>query len=196
MQDLGTVNLLFAVWDTRGWVEFKRGDSELAEKYILPAWQAGGSGDEAEHLGEIYEKRGKRDQAIDYYTQALVAETPSSDARAKLTALGVTDVDKRMAAARANATHGQTVPLNKADKGTAEFYLLISPSKVEQVKFIKGDENLKSLSDTLQNTDVKMKFPPQAQSHVVRRAVVRCGSTAPAPCTLELLPSTEVRSLE
>ena len=196
MQDLGTVNLLFAVWDTRGWVEFKRGDVDAAEKYILPAWEGGGAGDEAEHLGEIYEKRGKREQAIDYYVQSLVAESPSSDARAKLTAMGVNDIEKRMAAARTNGTHRETVPINKSDKGTAEFYLLISPSKVEQAKFIKGDDNLKTLADVLQKTDVKMKFPPQAQSHVVRRAVVRCGSTVPGPCTVELVPSSEVRSLE
>ena len=196
MQDLGTVNLLFAVWDTRGWVEFKRGDIDSAEKYILPAWQAGGAGDEAEHLGEIYEKRGKREQAIDYYILSLISESPSSDARAKLAALGVTDVDKRMADAKAKSAHRDALPLNKSDKGTAEFYLLISPSKVEQVKFIKGDDNLKGLTDVLQNTDVKMKFPPQAQSHVIRRAVVRCGSAAPGPCTVELVPAAEVRSLE
>ena len=196
MQDLGTANLLFAVWDTRGWVEFKRGDIDVAEKYILPAWEAGGAGDEAEHLGEIYEKRGKREQAIDYYIQSLVSEAPSSDARAKLTALGVSDIGKRMGDARTKSAHRETLALNKSDKGAAEFYLLISAGKVEQVKFIKGDDNLKALADVLQNADVKMKFPPQAESHVVRRAVVRCGSTAPGPCMVELVPAAEVRSLE
>ncbi len=68
----------------------------LAEQYILPAWQAGGTGDEAEHLGEIYEKRGKRDEAIHYYVLALAVEDPSPDARGRLTALGVTDIDRRM----------------------------------------------------------------------------------------------------
>ena len=196
MQDLGAANLLFAVWDTRGWVDFKRGDLDAAEKYILPAWEAGGAGDEAEHLGEIYEKRGKRDQAIEYYLLSLASDNPSPDARAKLTALGVNDVEKRMPEARIKADHRQTIPLNKSDKGTAEFYLLIAPRKVEQVKFIKGDDNLKSLGDVLQKADVKMNFPPQAQSHVVRRAVVHCGKDAPGPCTAELVPSAEVRSLE
>jgi hypothetical protein len=64
------------------------------------------------------------------------------------------------------------------------------------VKFIKGPDNLKSFSDILQKTDVGMKFPPQSQAHVVRRAVVRCGSAAPGPCTVELVPAAEVRSLE
>ena len=195
-QDLGTTQLMFSVWDTRGWVDFKRGNLDSAEKYIAPAWQAEGSGDEAEHMGEIYEKRGNRDQAIRYYMLALVAEGASANARAKLTALGVKDIDRRLPDARADLAKRPTVPLNKSDKGTAEFYLLLSPGKVEQVKFIKGPDNLKSFADLLQKTDVGMKFPPQSQAHVVRRAVVRCGSTAPGPCTVELVPSSEVRSLE
>ncbi len=196
MSDLGTTDLMFSVWDTRGWVDFQQGDADAAEKYILPAWQAGGSSDEAEHLGEIYEKRGNRDQAIDYYLLSLVPNRPSIEARVRLTALGVKDIDSRLAGARAKLAKRESVALNKADKGTAEFFLLVSPGKVEQVKFIKGDDNLKSVADILQKTDVAMKFPPQSQAHVVRRAVVRCGSTAPGPCTVELVPSAEVRSLE
>ena len=194
-QDLGVANLLFAVWDTRGWVDFKRKDLDAAEKYILPAWEAGGSGDEAEHLGDIADKRGKRDDAINYYVLSLLSEDPSLTARAKLTAMGVTDIDRRMDAAKAKPA-ARKIALNKSDKGTAEFFLLVSPGKVEQAKFIKGDDNLKSFTDVLQKTDVQMKFPPQYQTHVVRRAVVRCGTTSPAPCTVELVPSTEVRSLE
>jgi len=108
----------------------------------------------------------------------------------------VKDVDRRMPDARADLARRDTVALNKSDKGTAEFYLLVSPGKVEQVKFLKGDDNLKSFAEILQKTDVGMKFPPQSQAHVVRRAVVRCGSAMPGPCTLELVPSSKVRSLE
>ncbi len=116
--------------------------------------------DEAEHLGEIYEKRGNRDQAIDYYLLSLVPNRPSIEARVRLTALGVKDIDSRLAGARAKLAKRESVALNKADKGTAEFFLLVSPGKVEQVKFIKGDDNLKSVADILQKTDVAMKFPP------------------------------------
>ncbi len=196
LQDLGTTQLLFAVWDTKGWIEFTRGKLDLAEQYILPAWQAGGTGDEAEHLGEIAEKRGKRDEAIHYYVLALAAEDPSPPARARLTALGVTDIDRRITGARPELEKQGILSLNKQDKGTAEFYLLVSPAKVEQVKFIKGDDNLKSFAELLQKTDVGMKFAPGAQAHVVRRAVLHCGTTSPAACTLQLLPSSQVRTLE
>ncbi len=196
IQDLGATQLLFAVWDTKGWVEFKDGKLDTAEQYILPAWQAGGSGDAAEHMGEIYEKRGKRDQAIRYYIYSLTTESASPDARARLAALGVNDIDRKIAAARAEIHRERTAPLDKSEKGTAEFYLLVSSGKVEQVKFIKGDDNLKTFTDVLQKADIGMKFPPGSQGHVVRRVVVRCGNGSAGPCTFELLPASEVRSLE
>ncbi|MGC2112631.1 MAG: DUF3857 domain-containing protein [Candidatus Korobacteraceae bacterium] len=196
MQELSATQLLFAVWDTKGWVEFKRGNQDTALQYIQAAWLAGRTGDEAEHLGEISEKQGKREEAIHYYALSLAAPEPSSEAPTRLTKLGVKDVTRRVNDARTELQQQGMVPLNKQDKGTAEFYLLVSPSKVEQVKFLKGDDNLKSFSEILQKTDVGMKFPPASQGHVVRRAVVRCGSESPGPCTLQLLPSSQVRSLE
>jgi tetratricopeptide (TPR) repeat protein len=196
MQDLFTSNFLFNVWDTKGWVNFKSGNNDSAEQYVSPAFWAAGYGDEAEHMGEIFEKRGKRDEAIRYYIFSLLSENSSSEARAHLSTLGVKDVDARMATARAELQKLRTVALQKTGKGKAEFFLLVAPGKVEQVKFIKGDDNLKSFAEVLQKTDVGMKFPPGAQVHMVRRAVVTCGSTAPAACTLELIPSAQVRSLE
>ena len=196
MEDLGASQLLFAVWDTKGWIEFKRGNTDTAEQFIVPAWLAGGSGDEAEHLGEMAEKSGKHDAAKRYYLLSLVTEQPSIEARTRLQALGVKNIDDKAAKVRPELTSERTVPLNQTNKGTAEFYLLISPGKVEQVKFIKGDDNLKAMADVLQKSDVGMRFPPNTQAHVVRRVAVHCGTSAPAPCTLELIPSSEVRSLE
>jgi tetratricopeptide (TPR) repeat protein len=195
MADLATSSFLFNAWDTRGWIEFKRGNLDVAEAYVLPAFLAGGRGDQSEHLGEIYEKRGKRDDAIRYYVFSLISDSPSTQGRSRLEAMGVKDVDSRMAAARADLQSLRTVPLHQSDKGTAEFFLLMAPGKVEQVTFIKGDDNLKGFTETLQKADVIMKFPPQTQAQAVRRAIVHCGTTAPAACTLELLPSSDVRSL-
>ncbi len=196
MQDLATSDFLFNAWDTRGWIEFKRGNLDAAESYVLPAFLAAGRGDEAEHMGEIYEKRGKKDEAIRYYIFSLISDNPESQARARLEALGVKNVDSRMAAARTELQNLRTSPLSQSGKGSAEFYLLMSPGKIEQVKFIKGDEDLKSFTGILQKADLKMKFPPGVQAQAVRRAVLHCGAASPGPCSLELLPSTAVHSLD
>ena len=81
---------------------------------------------------EIYEKRGKRDQAIQYYMMSLVAEDASPVARAKLTALGVKDIDRRMPDARTELSaarhrgaqqirqrHGGILPAGLARQGRA-----------------------------------------------------------------------------
>ena len=221
-QDLGTSGFLYNVWDTKGWIEFKRGNLDLAKQYIASAWLASGSGNIGEHLGEIYEKRGERDKAIHAYVLALADSTPSDEARARLAALGVTKgLDQMIERGRQELKERRTIPLDKSDKGSGEFNLLLSPSKVEQVKFLKGDDALRNLSLLLERTTVSMAFPPNSSVHVPRRGVVACGTTqtSPAksvrthkmnatittqdnsqtvagPCALELKPADAVRTLD
>jgi tetratricopeptide (TPR) repeat protein len=222
-QDLGAAQFLYNIWDTKGWIEFKRGDLGLAEQYINAAWQASGSGNIGEHLGEIYEKQGKREQAIRAYLSALAGDPPSDSARARLDALGVSkEIEHKVEEARRELQRQRTTPLQISGKGSAEFFLLISPAKVEQVKFIKGSDGLKNLSDVLEKADVGMKFPASAEVRVVRRAVVTCGTVASAPvagasgkgkappaavasqespgpagpCSIELRPAESVRTLD
>ncbi len=223
-QDLAAALFLYNIWDTKGWVEFKRGDLDLAEQYLKAAWQASGSGTEGEHLGEIYEKQGKREQAIRMYVDSLAGDPPSDTARARLSALGVSKgVDPKVEEARHELQRQRTTLLKASGKGKAEFFLLISPAKVEQVKFIKGSDGLKSLAEVLEKTDLGIKFPAGAEVRVVRRGVVTCGapsaspppagpsgkekaptaaigsqeSPGPAqPCSIELLPAEFVRTLD
>ncbi len=196
MQDLATSNFLFNAWDTKGWIEYKQGKVDGAENYILAAFLAAGRGDEAEHVGEIYEKRGKKDDAIRYYLFSLISEAPSPEATARLAALGVKDTDARLPQGRVELQKLRTHSLKETGKGTAEFFLLMSPGKVEQVKFIKGDDTMKNFGDVLQKSDITMKFPPDVQAQVVRRVIVRCGTTSSGPCTVEFVPSSQVRSLD
>jgi tetratricopeptide (TPR) repeat protein/transglutaminase-like putative cysteine protease len=220
-QDLMTSLMLFNVWDTKGWVLFKSGDPDKAEAYILPAWQATGSGATAEHLGEIAEMRGAREQAVRYYSMSLATDSPSIAARDKLAALGITGdaLQASIAKARKEMASERTVKMNAIQKGTAEYFLLISPGKIEDIKFVKGEESLRAFTDMLKTVDVPMKFPPSSQGHVIRRVRVSCGSTPekpkakqgkaqttgttqpeagsqlPGPCTLEWIPANQVRGI-
>lgn len=213
LADLGNTQTLFNVWDTKGWVLFKNGDPDKAEAYILPAWQATESGAVAEHLGDIAEKRGNRDQEVHYYVLAVAAENASFTARDKLKNLGVSGgaLDSMIAKARKDQGNERIEKLDMVQTGTADFFLLVSPGKVEQVKFVRGEESLRTFTDSLKNVSVPMKFPPSSQVHVVRRVRLTCGKQAsskekaaaqkpsngmPGPCTLEWLPTSEVRGLD
>ena len=181
LQDLATTQMLFNVWDTKGWVLFKQGDPSKAETYILPAWQATESGAVAEHLAEIAEMRGSRDEAIRYYAMSLATDTPSVTARSKLNSFGISGdaLESAIVRARKEIVSGRTVKLDAIQKGTADFFLLVAPGKIEDVKFVKGEESLRAFTDLLKNVPVAMKFPPASQVHVVRRVRLNCGTSIP-----------------
>ncbi len=213
LPDLGNTQMLFNVWDTKGWVLFKNGDVDKAEAYILPAWEGTANGAVAEHLGDIAQKKGNRDQAVQYYVLALTGNSPSSSARDKLKGLGVSggSLESMLAKARKEQLSARTEKLDMVQTGTADFFLLVSPGKVEQVKFVRGEESLRTFSDSLKNINVSLKFPPGSQVHVVRRVRLTCGKQPsskdkaaadkpsnglPGPCSLEWIPTSEVRGLD
>jgi tetratricopeptide (TPR) repeat protein len=227
LQDIFTANLLYNVWDTKGWVEFKQGNIDAAEKYIRAAWGANGNGSISEHLGEIAEKRGNKDEAIRYYVYALTGQSPSVEARARLTALGVTaDLDPKIEKARAELQAQRMRKLSATGKGTGDFFVLASPAGNEQVRFVSGDAEVKAMTDVLKGANFGILFPTTSSVRALRKGVMKCGATPPAaasnskpkdkkatkadpaastpvkpvlvagPCTVKLLPSDAVRSVD
>jgi len=182
LQDIGIAQALYNVWDTKGWVEYQRGNLDVAENYIRAAWEATGNGTEAEHLGEIFEKRGNKDEAIHYYVLSLASRSPSEDARKRLAALGVTgNLDRRIEKGRAELVALRTRKLSATGKGTGDFFALVSPAKNEQVKFVSGDAEIKALADAVKSTNLDFKFPGPSSVRELRRGTVTCGVLPPAP---------------
>jgi hypothetical protein len=230
LQDIAIANLLYNVWDTKGWVEFQRGNLDVAEQYIRAAWEATGSGNIGEHLGQLYEKRGKKDEAIHYYVLSLVGQSPSDQARPRLAALGVTgDPDSLIETGRAEMLALRTRKLDASGKGTGDFFALVSPVKNEQIKFVTGDAEITALGDLVKSTNLDIRFPNATSVRALRRATVKCGTIPPpetkgkaankkgtkgkapesakseplakpdllpGPCSVELLFSDAVRSVE
>jgi len=211
--DLGNTQLLFNLWDTKGWVLFKSGDIDQAEGYILPAWQGTQSGAVAEHMGDIALKRGQREQAVRWYVMSLTGENPSTTVHDKLKNLGVSGgaLEGMVAKARKDAVSERTFKLDAIQSGAADFFLLVSPTGIEDVKFIKGEESLKPFADMLKKVSLPVKFPPSSKAHVVRRIRLSCGKPAskangsaaensglalPGPCSMEWIPAGDVRSLD
>jgi tetratricopeptide (TPR) repeat protein len=54
-EDLLTTLKIGAYWDTLGWVQFRSGNSDLAEKYLRASWQLSQRAPVADHLGQLYE---------------------------------------------------------------------------------------------------------------------------------------------
>ena len=179
MNDMGNVVALASYWDTLGWVKFKRGDIDSAEKYISAAWKLSQNGEVADHLGQIALKRGKRDEAIRWYAQALSGNRPKIDTRTRLSQL-VSDqkkADALIAELKPQIEKLRTYEVgNVAPKaGKADFFVVFTPDKkVDAVKYISGDESLKTAAARLQEVNYGPIFPDNTPTKVVRRGTLEC----------------------
>jgi tetratricopeptide (TPR) repeat protein len=63
---------LATIWDTLGWIYFQSGDLTRAQDLIRASWLLSQSSGVGDHLGQIYERQGKKNQAEHIYQLALV----------------------------------------------------------------------------------------------------------------------------
>lgn len=195
----GVVRSLAAYWDTLGWVYVARGDLNRALPYVEASWRLAQHAEVGDHLAQIYEKLGRRDDAIRTYAQALTAERPSDQIRERLVRLAGPggDVDRLVEQERESLRKDRTVtvPVSGAARGTAEFVVLLAPpSAVEAVRFVSGDEALRPLGDALVKASVGRMFPDDTGAKIMRRGVLVCSSQT--ACALTLVSSDDAEPVK
>jgi len=203
-QELFLVSSLISYWDTLGWVYFSEGNFDKAEKYIGAAWSLGHHGEVGDHLGQIYEKLGKKDLAVRAYALALSGLRPIPETHERLAALtgGDTKADAAVAKYKEELQQLRTIDLGKVAKetGSADFFILLSRGKgsaaaVEAVKFASGDEKLKVFTEALHTADYHLIFPDDTPVKVLRRGTLNCSTTA-GTCSLVLILPDDVRTVD
>jgi len=212
-QDLPLVPSLIAYWDTLGWVYFNEGNMDKAEKYVSSAWQLGHHGEVGDHLGQIYEKQGKKDQALHTYALSLSGLRPIPETRDRLASIagGDAKVDPTVAKHKEELQRLRTIDLGKVAKetGSAEFFVLLSrgpghpdsahgansAATVEAVKFTSGDEKLKAFTEALRTAEYRLTFPDDTPVKILRRGVLSC-STATGACAFVLMLPDDVRTVD
>jgi len=218
IQQLNSVYLLATFWDTLGWVHFQKGNTKLAEKYIAAAWDLSLSATTADHLAQIFESKGQRDKAKELYLLALANPKPDPDTRPRAEKLIGSDakLDSLIAEHRDQLPKLRTFALKEKSLGTADFYISLAPSsKVEDARFINGDEKLKDFAATLKAVDYKAVFPDDTDTRIVRRGTLTCGEASklepiikqasekekdkaepkPGPCTFVLQTPDSIHSV-
>ncbi len=191
---------LVTYWDTLGWVYFKQGSLDQAEKYISAAWNHGQHGEVADHLAQIYEARGLKEKAMTMYAKALAAPNPVPETRARLAKLLGDDkkVDPLVNKMRGVISEERTVHFGqqkiaegglKVRETTADFMLVFgADAKLATVKFIKGSDALKDATEKLKEGKFSIEVPDGKTSRLVRNAVMSC-SKATTDCALVLVPA-------
>jgi tetratricopeptide (TPR) repeat protein len=214
-QDLPLVPSLIAYWDTLGWVYFSEGNLDKAERYVAAAWSLGQHGEVGDHLGQIYEKQGKKDRALSTYQLALAGLRPIPETQERIDALRKTDskagakgnskspekIEAATQQAKEDLQSLRTIDLGKAkDAGSAEFFVLLNggastPVKAESVRFVSGDEKLKIFSDALRTAQYHATFPDDVPVKILRRGTLSCSSET-GKCMFVLILPDDVRTVD
>jgi tetratricopeptide (TPR) repeat protein len=201
-RDLALVPSLIAYWDTLGWVLYAQGKLDKAEKYVSAAWSLGHHGEVGDHLGQIYEKRGEKQKAIATYALALNGLRPIPETRGRLSGLvgGADKVDAVVNKHRDELQQMRTIQLQEPPPltGTAEFWVLLGTSSngasVDTVKFVSGEEKLRTLETALQHLKFNVNFPDDTPAKILRRGVLSCSTTA-HNCNFVLMLPDDVRTI-
>jgi tetratricopeptide (TPR) repeat protein len=202
-RDLGLMPSLIAYWDTLGWVYFARGDYAKAEKYVSAAWQLGHHGEVGDHLGQIYEKRGDKEKAIQTYSEAMSGLRPSLDTVTRLSAVldGKGQVDTEVKKFRPALDDTLTIPMGKlgSTTGSAEYFLLLTGDRqkvtVDSLKFVGGDERMRVYEDAVRHIQWNVNFPDDTPTRILRRGILFC-SASTGNCQFILSLPDDVRSVD
>ena len=193
--DLFHVIHLAATWDTMGWILFRQNDLVQAEEYAKASWALDQQPAIGEHLGEIYEKQGKKAEAIHAFQLAVASgkQDPNAveAARARLKVLGATEVSVNESisfSGELSQLRSVDVPVAGVSKGSADYFILLSPGpKVEKVRYITGDESLKGAGDLLREAKLNQPFPAGSSARIARRGILFCSSVQKG-CQFTLVP--------
>jgi tetratricopeptide (TPR) repeat protein len=200
-RQLQQVASLAECWDTLGWVYFQKGDLVSAERYIRAAWTLDQNGEIADHLGQIYEKRGDKDRAIKTYALALAAPGAIPETRARLTLLlgSNSGIDDLVAEAGPELAAARSIRAGNlfAGDAQADFFLAIAPqeksARASAVRFISGSDELRGAGERLKLVNFGEMFPGASPAKLIRRATLTC-SVKDAGCRLTLIPAADAKA--
>jgi len=206
-EDLAYTPALAAYWDSLGWVYFRMGNLDSAEKYLNSAWLLSQSPTIGDHLGQVYEKQHRKDAAVHIYRLALYRSSlrpraiPSEEeketgSRLEHLSPGSAGDSHNVPATSDELSRIRTFKLPRLvpKSASAEFFLLLAPdSKVEDVKFISGSKQLESSAKTLRAIDFKSAFPDNGPARLLRRGILSCYEYT--GCSFVLYNLEDVRSV-
>jgi Flp pilus assembly protein TadD/transglutaminase-like putative cysteine protease len=202
LDDLNQVSSIGVYWDTLGWINFRKGDLDRAERYIRSSWLLNQHGEVGDHLAQIYEKRGDKQQAARMYAQAIAAPHAVPETRARLIVLlgGNAGIEELVAKSKPELTKVRVFPAGDLleENARADFFVLLSPGakspKVEAVKFVSGSQDLRPFTEKLRALDFGPVFPDASPAKIVRRGTLACNA-ATGTCTFTLTLPEDVRTL-
>ena len=208
-----------AVWDTMGWVYFRLGELEKAELFLRAAFVLTQSTDAGDHLGQLYEKQRKKEAAAHQYLLAIASadSMPKDQVRKHYSALTGKNILDKDEPPRLSRSHGLPTAtaghpessispgeeLSRArttkitptahENGSANLSIVFSPGKIEDVKFLSGNEKLKSMVGSILASKLRAEFPGTDAVRLTRRGIMFCNIVS---CEITLLLPNDAQVAE
>jgi tetratricopeptide (TPR) repeat protein/transglutaminase-like putative cysteine protease len=181
LDDVQRVPTLASCWETLGWVHFRLAQYDQAEKYLQAGWMLSQNGSVADHLGQVYEKEGKKKEAAVAYLQAISAGGAPAQTRSRLNALrpgGKSQPGDEVSPEFLQSF--RTVQLKDfspkpSQHASADFFLLFGPGpKITDVRFISGSNDLRDAGKVLAAAKFNVSFPDDGPTQILRRGILDC----------------------
>jgi len=192
---LSTVPHLAAYWDTLGWAHFRLGHLDQAEKYVNAGWLLSQKPVIGDHLGQIYEKEGKRDLAIKAYAYTLATKRPPDETKARLDALHPRESATGWGAVELQNMRIIDVQVSPKPKKhvSADFVMLVVPGpKIALIRFLNGADGFPGAEEAVRNAKFDMALPDDGPVQILRRGVIDCEPEIPQ-CNIALTPPDDLR---
>jgi TonB family protein len=193
--------LLIASWDTLGWILFREGKLKEAEPLIIAGWRNALVPESGDHLGQVYEAMGRKEEALAAYRLAAASiegENASPDVREH-----ITGSIARLAGASAAGPHfdgagalqeSRSYKIDRPDgvSGWGTFRLQIKTEGVIASQQISGDEKLAAIAASFNAMKFPGLVPPGSAAHLLRSAVVSCSMGS--HCDVVLVPNSSLQA--
>jgi tetratricopeptide (TPR) repeat protein/transglutaminase-like putative cysteine protease len=192
-------------WDTVGWIYFRRGDLDQAERYLRAAFTLTQDSIVGDHLGQVLEKQSKKEEAAHYYLLALAAPDrndksgireryvkltgkqpatatfptppPANPAHQQLTGKSRAPLSAYWPGEELSRARSYKIASNAHERGSATFSVVFAPGKIEDAKFISGDEKLQPAAASIAASQMRADFPNDDPMRLTRRGILVCGSS-------------------
>lgn len=193
-------------WHTLGWIDFRRGEFEQARVFIEAAWYLRPRPVIGNHLGQIYEKLHRANDASRVYAMAIAAdELPTHefappDEVAEITErlnrlLGKSDSDhSQQGKADLDAMRTLYVPNQAHWEGSKELELTLESKTIAQSREISTTAGSPDFGRVLSGLPLPVNLPIEGQLQVPRRGTLTC-TAHDNECRLRFLWDEEASAL-
>jgi TonB family protein len=205
---LGLVREIAGEWDTMGWIYFKKGNIDQARSYTEAAWLLVPSPTVGSHLGQVYEKLNRHEDAMRTYAMTIAAaELPTrattnpealTEATSRLTKLAARDASIPDMIKKGHddleAMRSISVTNMLKSGGTADFSMKVAANGTTEVRQVSGDSSFSKFVETLREVRSPMQIPGAAGIEIPRRGKLTC-SVEQTECHFTLLSAEEAFDL-